>query len=312
VALFGEVEYRLIPEVGLIAGGRFDHETIDFTATQTASSPDPFVNSLVGGLNATNQTTVSSNVFLPKVGIVYDATDDLSFGFTVQRGYRSGGARINLGAGNVSEFGPEKTWNYEASVRSQWFDRRLTINANAFYTDWTNQQVDIAGPSGTRLDTVTVNAGRSELFGGELEIFASPTDNLDLFASAAYVETEFKRFVTDGVDLSGNEFPLAPKFTAAIGATYNFDNGFFVGADANYQDESFFDAANTPGLKIEDRFLVNARVGYREDNWEIFAYARNLFDESYFTSVGDDGTGNIGRVRTGEPLTLGLVANVRF
>ncbi|MEM7548018.1 MAG: TonB-dependent receptor, partial [Pseudomonadota bacterium] len=311
-ALFGEFEYRIMPQVGLIAGGRFDHETISFTSSQTTASDNPIVAALLPE-DSTNQSSNSFNVFLPKVGIVFDATDDLSFGFTVQRGYRSGGTRINLAAGNISDFGPERTWNYEGSIRSQWFDRRLTVNANAFYTSWTDQQVDVVGPSGTELDTITVNAGRSELFGGELEIRAQPTDNLDVYASAAYVETQFKEFVSGGRDFSGNEFPFAPKLTAAIGAAYNFDNGFFVSGDASYTDSSFFDAANTAAFKINDRFLVNARVGYRQDHWEVFAYARNLFDKDYFTSPGGDATtGQIDRVRTGEPFTVGLVGAVRF
>src|SRR3546814_10188159 len=62
-------------------------------------------------------------------------------GFTVQRGYRSGGSSGNIARSATFSYDPEFTWNYELSLRSAWLDGRLTLNANAFYVDWKDQQV---------------------------------------------------------------------------------------------------------------------------------------------------------------------------
>src|SRR3546814_13904101 len=68
-------------------------------------------------------------------------TPNLKTGFTVQRGYRSGGSSGNIARSATFSYDPEFTWNYELSLRSAWLDGRLTLNANAFYVDWKDQQV---------------------------------------------------------------------------------------------------------------------------------------------------------------------------
>ncbi|MEM9278994.1 MAG: TonB-dependent receptor, partial [Pseudomonadota bacterium] len=139
--------------------------------------------------------------------------------------------------------------------------------------------------------------------GAEIDAKWSPDDNLDLFASAAYVETEFLEFLDGGNDFSGNEFRDAPNFTASAGATYNFDNGTYVSGDVSYTGTSYSDAANT--IRNDSRFLVNLRIGHREENWEIFAYARNLFDEEYLSGGATIGANTF--AFSGEPRTVGVV-----
>lgn len=313
-AVFGELEFRVLPELGLIAGLRYDRESVDFTSTNIFRSD----NAVVAGFlpDGDVQTTSSTfDAFLPKLGVVYDVTDDATVGFVVQRGYRAGGTGVNLLRGTRDEFDPEFTWNYEVSLRSEWFDDRLTVNTNAFYTKWNDQQVDVL-LSNNPLDTITRNAGESRLFGGELEIKATPIDELDLFASLAYVNTEFIDFenIDDtGDDFDGNEFPFAPELTAAFGGTYFFDNGMYFGVDASYTGDSFVGPDNNP-LNISDsRFLVNAQIGFEMENFHIFAYARNLFDETYaLQTVANGANTEIERIRSGEPFTFGIVGTVKF
>ena len=314
-ALFGEVEYRVLPELGLIAGFRYDRESQDFENTTVTSANVP----LPPGTLPPDETVDSEttfDAFLPKLGLVYDWTPDFSTGFTVQRGYRAGGTQRNILTGAINEFGPEFTWTYEASARSQWFDDRLTVNANAFFTQWRDQQVNVVGVSGLGVDLNTVNAGESRLWGGEIDIRARPLPGLETFAGIALVQTEFTEFVDGGEDLSGNEFPNAPVVTASFGASYLFDAGFEVHGDASYTGSSFSFAENNPRLGADSRFLVNARAGYQAENWGVFLYARNLFDVDYVTQSTLAGTGRIGNdsaaVRTGEPLTIGAFATLNF
>jgi len=314
-ALFGEAEYRVLPDLGLIAGFRYDRETQAFESTTVTSANAQ----LPPGTLPPDETVESEttfDAFLPKLGIVYDWTPDLSTGFTVQRGYRAGGTQQNTLTGEINEFGPEFTWTYEASVRSQWFDRRLTVNANAFFTQWRDQQVNVLGDSGLEIDQNTVNAGKSRLWGGEIDIRARPLPGLETYAGIALVQTEFTEFVDGGVDLSGNEFPNAPNVTASFGASYFFAGGFEVHGDASYTGSSFSFAENDPRLGADSRFLVNARAGYQSENWGVFLYARNLFDVDYATQSTLAGAGRIGNdsafARTGEPLTVGAYATFTF
>ncbi|MEM8625040.1 MAG: TonB-dependent receptor [Pseudomonadota bacterium] len=308
LAIFGEAEVE-VPEVvegfSVIVGGRYDREAVDFSDTTVVdvnfetSFPLPPVDT------ETSDTVFSA--FLPKVGVVYGWTDDLSTGFTVQRGYRAGGTQRNALTGAINEFDPEFTWNFELSLRSQWFGGRLTANANAFYTRWTDQQVNVLGPSGIDADFNTVNAGESEIFGGELELRGQPIPGLELFGSVGIAETEFLDFVDGEDDFSGNEFPNASPITAAFGGSYSFENGFVVGADASFTAGSFGTAANLEETKSDGRFLLNAQLGYETDVWGVYLYARNLLDNGYRTQVLANG-----RARTGEPLTVGAFTRVQF
>ncbi|MEM6906996.1 MAG: TonB-dependent receptor, partial [Pseudomonadota bacterium] len=243
-------------------------------------------------------------------------TENFSTSFTWQRGYRAGGTDVTLIVDPtnpvvaINEFDPEFTSNFEIALRSQWFDRRLTANANVFYTRWTDQQVrvDVDPTNGTNLDIVTQNAGKSRLIGGELFLSGRPVPELELFGSVGVSDTEFLEFNSNGVDFSGNRFSFAPIVQASFGGTYFFDNGVFAGADASYTGATFSGINNLDSGRVASRFLVNAELGYEAENWSVAAYIRNLFDTEYL--INRAANGGIGT--PGEPLTFGLVANVYF
>ncbi|MEM9058901.1 MAG: TonB-dependent receptor [Pseudomonadota bacterium] len=303
-ALFGEVEAEVFGGLSLIVGGRYDRERQTSSNISMASTNDPLVQSLLPA-NEITPTDTLFQAFLPKAGVVYDFTDDVSLGFTFQRGYRAGGAAFSVVRGEQFEFDPEFSNNYELSFRSQWFDDRLTVNANAYYVTYRDQQVVIP-LSNQPLDVQTVNAGESQSFGGELEVRARPIDELELYGSLGYNETEFTDFVSDGIQLAGNEFRSAPRFTGGVGGTYFFDNGLFLGADASYTSASFRDAFNDPALRSDSRFLLNLRGGFEIENFTVTAFVNNVTDVTY-AEERDPGS-----VTLGAPLTFGAIGQVEF
>ena len=312
-AVFGEADISvdwLLDGLTLTLGGRYDRETVD-NEIRTVTALDPAVPSPDPLPNFSTESDASFSAFLPKFGLTYDWTPDIATSFTVQRGYRGGGAQVNGFNQQVNEFDPEFTWNYEFALRSQFFDRRLTANANLFFTDWTDQQVAVRGPSGNPTDLDIVNAGESRLYGAEASLEALVTPNLDVFGSIGLLRTEFLDFESAGQDLSGNEFRSAPEVTAAFGATYFFDNGISVGADASYTGVSFVDANNDSAARADARFLVNTQVTYTHDRWNAGFFVRNLFDQDYATErrVQRDGSRTL---VTGEPRTFGLYMGFEF
>ncbi|MEM9157654.1 MAG: TonB-dependent receptor [Verrucomicrobiota bacterium] len=292
-ALFGEADIELAEDLFLTAGLRYDEEEFD-----NSSSTEFF------GPLTVSETSGEFDALLPKLGIRRQFGEDRSLGFTIQRGYRAGGAGLNF-FGIQYEYDPEYTTNYELAYRSELLEGRVTLNANVFYTDWTDQQLS-QQQSDDPLDTITVNAGESRLFGGELELQASPNARTDVFASLAYVDTEFTDYVTDLADYTGNEFPTAPAFTASIGGEYAFAEGFFAAASASYTDGSFRDIQNTPELLNNSRFLLDGRLGYRAESWEVFGYLTNALDEDYWNRRDTDGT-----LRPGDPRQYGIVFSYR-
>ena len=307
-AVFGELEYQLAPKWKLIAGARYDREeqkieNVNITTASIALPPGRLPTDRVENLDA------DYAAFLPKAGVVYD----FSLGFTVQRGYRAGGADTNFATGERKQYDPEYTWNYEAAFRSQWMNNQITLNANIFYTDWQDQQIEVQFDPSNRFNSITENAGESTLYGGEIELRARPDNRLDMFASVAYANTRFDKFKVRRNDFSGNDFAFAPELTPSGGASYYFDNGFYAGADVSYTGKYYDRIANTPLLEVDSRTLVNARFGYEADQWRLFAYARNLFNLNYYTQAASNrAVTAIELVKSGEPRVIGLVVSLNI
>ena len=314
IALYGEVDIPaegLLPGLSFTVGARYDYE--DFTFSNTSVTTP----ALLPPVNVSGSTTYEA--FLPKAGVTYEFSENQAISLTIQRGYRAGGAQVNAFTGALNEFDPEFTTNYELAYRGAFYDDTLRIGANAFFTDWEDQQVRVFGLSGNPLDSNVVNAGRSEVYGGELIIEGEATANLSFFGSVGYANTEFVRFVSGGVDLSGNQFPNAPEWSGALGGSYAWNNGVTLSADASYTGASFFDADNLATERSDDRWLLNAQVTYEPgDGWLLGAYIRNILDEDYALqrnatllltpAVPIPGA----QVRTGEPRTIGAYITKTF
>lgn len=335
-ALFGDGEWNLNDRLSVVGGFRWDHEENTVQVTQAATFvgtyPDPAafgapgtplymavvgINAGVAGLvaqagSATPESTREFDAFLPKLGVLYDLTPDMTAGFVVQRGYRSGGSSANTARSQVFDYDPEYTWNYEASLRSTWLDGDLTVNANAYYVDWTDQQVSVN--FGLNLyDYNTVNAGKSHLYGFEVETSHRLNQAFDWYGSVGYSRTKFDEFETsiDGTvsDLSGSEFSYAPRWTLALGGNYRWSSGFVANLNANYRSEVFTSTGYDQGeSKVGGRTVVNGRVGYETDRWGAYVYAKNLLDETYLSYNRRD----TDQAVLGDPRVVGLMLQARW
>ncbi|MDQ8754630.1 TonB-dependent receptor [Sphingosinicella sp. LHD-64] len=334
-AIFGDGRWRIFDQLSLIGGFRWDHEVNTTQNTSTAvfagTYPNPAafgapgsplflaiagINQAVGqfvgqAAAVTPRSRRTFDAFLPKFGLDYDFTDDLSVAFVVQRGYRSGGSSQNIARATVVPYDPEYSWNYELSLRSQWLDGALTLNANAFYIDWTDQQVSIN--FGLNLyDYNTVNAGSSHLYGFEVEMTHRPSRMFDWYVSIGHTRTEFDEFAigtSPEDDRSGQEFPYAPRWTFAAGANLRFGGGFFANANASHRSGVFTDVAEDQSLwRVGSRTLVNARIGYEIEHVTISAFVNNLFDEAYiqYNAI------SLQRAVIGAPRVFGLTLEGRF
>lgn len=317
IALYGEADIAAdhwLTGLSFTIGARYDYERFEFNSGSVTTPTTP----QIPDFNYSGST--SFNAFLPKLAVIYDFAEEQSVSFTYQRGYRAGGAQVNRARNRLNEYDPEFSNNYELAYRGSFQDGQLRILANAFYTEFEDQQVNVFGQLST-VDFDVVNAGKSEAYGAELTIAADPTENLSIFGSVGYVKTRFKNFVNNGDDLSGNRFPQAPEWSAAFSAVYRWDNGVSLGMDASYTGDSFTDSANSPNQLNDSRLLVNTQITYETgDGWLAGLYVRNLFDKDYATVrqpmniVDPDTNAVVSRsfARTGEPRTVGVYLTKTF
>jgi iron complex outermembrane receptor protein len=331
MAVFADARYRLTDQLSLLGGFRYDRERNQISgeavATFVGTLPDPAnygplapafvgINAAVLGLveDASGSAPVGTrtfNAFLPKAGLEIAWTPDLATAFVAQRGYRSGGSGFNTARSQLFPYDPEYTWNYEFSLRSSWFGGSLTANANAFYIDWTDQQTTANFGNGT-YDTHTVNAGKSHIYGFELELAHRISPSFDWYASLGHSRTKFDEFVTDVgsiTDLSGLEFPYAPRWTLSGGANVRLGGGFNANVNANYRSAVYTDVSIPQAAsRVGARTLVNTRIGYEAEYWSLSLFANNLFDEQYDQYINDYTNFAI----IGAPRSIGVVLEAGF
>ncbi len=311
-AIFGDVTFELTDKLKINLAARYDWENLDVsepTGTLTSDPADciiaPFVPGLggrpcvepfLGILFSGDALDTTFEAFLPRGTIIYDFDDDRSISFSISRGYRAGGVFVTGDSGGgtiIGRYDPEYLTNYELAFRNEWPDVGLTVNANIFYSDWTDQQVNLPGLAGNLFDRLILNAGESELYGAEFSAEAKVNDKLSVFANMGLLWTEFTDFpfAVDAngdpvnpadpqfANLDGNSFDTSPRFNAAAGVNYKDDQGLFANTNISYSSGQFSDILNLPENRGDRAFLVNARVGYDFGNFSAAAFVDNLFDD---------------------------------
>ena len=309
-AFFGQVEYDLTPALSVVVGGRYETEdnvNVQFGLTDVEPDTPVFPDEETFFTGAGSQ-----DAFLPKAGVTYKFDDDISLSFTFQRAYRPGGTDEDPETGEGIEFEPEFANNYDLALRSSFFDGVLTVNANAFYIQYNDQQLRVAPDPAFPFRRFIGNTGESDLYGLEIETRWRPTDELSFYGSLGVLESEFESFEVGGVSVEGGEFPRSPNINAAFGGTWDHPSGLIGSLDFTYSDEFFSNISPQPDTVLVDSFfLVDTRIGYKADNWGVFFYAENLFDEDYLLSV-DRALEPLPGGNLGRPRTLGVILEAAF
>jgi len=196
----------------------------------------------------------------------------------------------------VAAFDVEENDTYEGGVKTTLNDGKLRLNSAIFFSEVTNQQqgtqeFDSSGAIWFR----TVNTGKSEYKGVELEVLSNPVDALELEASVGYLNYDrvdpgrsgLCRTLPDG---SKCPAPRAPEWTAALGATYDWSLGnggrLSLRGDATYTSKLFFGTDPIHGFQ-DPLTLLDARLTWLSPDaaWSIALWGTNLTDEVYFNGM---------------------------
>lgn len=317
-SVYADLRWRFARRYILLAGGRYTKETVTEEAQGVRNQLR-----LADGTPTTPGLPIDENissdfsVFLPKFGLAYEISDTQTISLVAQKGYRSGFNEIN--ETGVNKVDPEFLWSYEIGYRAEDPAGRWRLGATAFYSEYRDQQ--LAVPAQPPAISRTVNAGRSEIYGAEVEGSYAFDNGFDLFGSLGLLKTRFREFETasrdpdDDGDLAGNEFPESPNVTASLGFSYSNPSGFFAGATASYTASYFSTGSieNDSKLKIPSFTRVDAQVGYDFGNAQLVAYVDNLFDKDYVTSLSNTAFGREPVEATvSEPRTIGVEFRMKF
>ncbi len=334
---FLQFEFDLTDKLSWGAEGRYTDEEKTFTDHQTNT-----------------RRKVKSELINWRTNLRYQPNDSLTFYGAVahaEKGGGSDGAQVQfVGPPPTTEtvvvgFDPEDLLSYELGMKSEFLDRRLSVEFDVYYMDWSEivipQVLDSIDGRALLIPTAfSVNGGDASIQGAELAITAHPVAGLDLNLGVAYIDGEygdakvasfaqFPTYAPDG-DVSGNRILRQSEWQWNLGAGYSAaargDVNWFIRGDLSYRGEQFADASNQ--AIVPESMILNASVGLRADRWSLELWGRNLTDEDaptgafrdvYFTNTLPNGTSSGGtffpfRYTVSHPrlMTYGLTWRMRF
>lgn len=227
VAAFGEISYKFTDKWTAIVGGRWFRYDRDIAQSYEVPLGIPV------GLGALPGTSSGSeHATLGKFSIQYRFMPDVMGYFLFSQGYRLGGynsARAVDSGAVPYQYKPDRLNNFELGVKSQWLDRRLTLNASLFLMKWTDIQLNSStsgADDGAWWKRGTINGGTAENTGLELSGAARASKNwsfnFSMIAANPHLTDPVSyasgTYIPEGTPMVG-----APDFKGTIGVEYAFD-----------------------------------------------------------------------------------------
>ncbi len=317
-AFFGEVAYKPIEKLTLTAGvRRFKY---DKTVSGQVLISNFITQSYVGPAASVD---ASADGWVSKFNVSYQVTSDIMVYGLAAKGFRPGGANNVPGlASALLAYAPDSLWNYETGIKSQWFDRRLTLNAAAYQIDWSNMQISATSANGAF--SYLTNAGKARIKGFEVEAVARPVRGLTLQATAAWVDAKLTQdqanstiLITGSTGLTGDKFPNVADFSGSASAEYSWplkgDLNGLVRADYAYVGESAsqFRPTYVYYEKQGDYGYANLRGGVEGADWGAYLFLNNITNEVGRMSV-TSALNNAKQVVSINPRTAGFQVRKRF
>jgi len=171
---------------------------------------------------------------------------------------------------------PETADSYEAGLKSQWLDGRMSLEFSAFDMRFNNLVVK---QSVNGLPALA-NAGKEHFKGAELEMRYQLTPELLLAGTYAWHQARFGDYVQtfDGVptQLAGHDLEMSPRKLAGVGMVYEASRGLYGSVVFDYVGSRYYNKRNTARAGSYTTF--DASLGQRFGQWDLGVRGRNLTD----------------------------------
>jgi iron complex outermembrane receptor protein len=356
--VYEQSTYTITDQLKATAGARFTYDTASSTA-QRITNQFPVEPPFTQGVTSfcTDLTTTPNNCFQTTsetshaptwlVDLEYKPIDDLMVYGKYSRGYRAGGVFANSPA-NYRSFEPEKLDSFETGIKTTFNGPvRGTFDATAFYNNFRNQQLqasfDAAPGAAVSPTTGIINAGKSRIWGAELEATLTPVTGLTFDVNYTYLRTEITAIAsvvsTDPNYIVGAEIPvgspleLSPKNKLVASVNYTLPlptsigkisggvtfshtdkqlaNYVYLGAPSNIAaeggDYSWLDKRNLLDANASWNSIMGSTI-------DVSFFGTNLTNQQYYAYIPGLGTPAVGfeTAVLGEPRMFGVRARYRF
>ncbi len=310
---FGQVTWKVVPQVEIAAGVRYTHETRDSHYVM------PYVNPEVRAIYPQNLPLVGDQTFnnwSPEATVTWKPSDDVTVYAAYKTAYKSGGFSISgtQTALGVFEFGPEKAKGFEGGIKTTLFDRQLRFNVGAYHYVYKDLQIDFF--DSITFANITTNAGSAKTDGVEVDFQYAPNqvDGFELHGSVNYNDARYGNYISpcyagqsaamgcvanlfrpgvNGQQLAGVATSVAPKWTASLGASYetpissDLKLGFSV--DSRYSSSYLAAVTGNPISRQKKYANIDAsvRLTTTNDKLEFAVIAKNLTDNYIVNGAAD-------------------------
>jgi iron complex outermembrane recepter protein len=304
-AIFAHGIWHFTDLLSLTGGARYTSDEKD--ATISISSFDPSGAGSAGNVNGQYVPLKTSHVDYD-VAVNYQFLPELMGYVRYSTGFKGGGFSPRpADALQTQPFRPEYLRTAEVGEKSEFWNRRVRLNADFFYSKYLNQQtfaqqLDALGVNWFREE----NAGTARLWGLEGELQAEPVDNFRIDSSVGYINYYLQSNGGNTLLFTGSQCngetcysPRTPKFTGSLGMQYTvpaWNGGSLTPRlDYTYQTKVYFVTNNGCftntgpagcGTGAQGGYgLLNARLTWQNSTklWEVSLWGRNLMDKAYFS-----------------------------
>ncbi len=362
-AVFGHASYNVTDKLTVMGGLRYEKDKVDYTwvfnpigATSRRlengiTIPFPKINDLI-----VSQGDDSGDYVNYDASVQYHLTDNVmayvTYGKASQGPVYDAEDNTAAMAGTLKTLEPEKVKAVEAGLKTEWFDRRMTLNVNYFDSRYENYQLQTILYDATQANTIPVlklaSVGEVRTHGVELSAAAVVTDDFRLNAAVSYTDAKIESFpyapcytgqtaaqgcetiVVPGEtiarpvqrDLAGRQLASAPEWRGTFSGAYTFrevlgDYDIVLNGTVRAQSKSNTDLLGDPAKNLAATTFVDLGVSFTNGTYKLDLLANNVFEESaetYGTTLGIflPPAGTVVRTRTGVSRDNTRYFGVRF
>lgn len=258
----------------------------------------------------TKEISRQTSAFIPRVGLVVEASENINLYSTWVKGFQPQGANIQSDPERYGgPFDYMKSELYEVGLKTEWFNKRLSATLAVFKITQENslEQSPKAGKADWRVPV------DEESNGFELDVAGQILPNFSVVANYAYTDARIVKLKEEGAIKDLNvQRPSTPRHAANLWTKYIFENGSLKGLGAgigvSYASERLGQVGRrATAASYPDYTLLNAVLYYKVKDVQLQLNVNNVLNRTYWIS-GYDNLRNF----PGAPRNINVSVTYRF
>ena len=232
-----------------------------------------------------------TSAFIPRVGLVVEASENINLYSTWVKGFQPQGANIQSDPDRYGgPFDYMKSELYEVGLKTEWFNKCLSATLAIFKITQENslEQSPKAGKADWRVPV------DEESNGFELDVAGQILPNFSVVANYAYTDARIVKLKEEGTIKDLNvQRPSTPRHAANLWTKYIFENGSLKGLGAgigvSYASERLGQVGRrATAASYPDYTLLNAVLYYKVKDVQLQLNVNNVLNRTYWISGYDN------------------------